>query len=481
MPKSPPTPPSSLPQQLDRASRPETRGIDLVPHTERHGRARDLFTVWAAPNISVLNFTIGATLTLVLGLEIWQALLVVVAAQLLWVLPGVVAISGPAAGTSGSVVQRAIYGIRGNKAVIAIYGWFISGVFLALNWVASSFMGAELLMRWGFPDHLAALILVSIAVSACTVLIAVFGHGLILRSYTWVTIGLLLVFVIVTACILPRVDFGYAQPEPLTGLALWSSITIGFAILASTPLSYSNSADLARYLPATTSPKRIIAATALGGALPSAVFVSVGALLGTTVSPDGASEGIEYVLFELLPGWLGPVFVLGVIVNTVALNGMTTYTASMAFQSIGVPIRRIPSAILIGALGTGLTIVLVLSTTLLGAVNLMLQFLIVISAPTMAVYVADIVLRQGRYDGLMLFDERPGGPFWYRGGFGMPGLLAVVSGGTAAALCISTDVWTGPIAVALGYLDLSVPAGMLVSAALYWVFAGRSIKRGANA
>lgn len=72
--------------------------------------------------MSVLNFTIGATLTLVLGLEIWQALLVVLASQLLWIFPGIVAISGPAAGTSGSVVQRAMYGVHGNRIVIALFG-----------------------------------------------------------------------------------------------------------------------------------------------------------------------------------------------------------------------------------------------------------------------------------------------------------------------------------------------------------------------
>ncbi len=75
----------------------------------------------------MLNITVGASMTLVLGLEIWQALLVILASSVLALLPGIVAISGPAAGTSGSVVQRAIYGIHGNKIVIAFYGWFISG------------------------------------------------------------------------------------------------------------------------------------------------------------------------------------------------------------------------------------------------------------------------------------------------------------------------------------------------------------------
>lgn len=472
---------TSSPPFIDTASRPETRGIEIVEEGERDGRARDLFAVWAAPNISVLNFTIGATLTLVLGLEIWQAILVILASCLLWVLPGIVATSGPAAGTSGSVIQRAIYGYRGNKIVIAFYGWLISCVFLALNWVASSFMGAELLMRWGFGDQTIALILVSVVVAAITVAVAVFGHALILRAYTPITIGLLAVFLVVVGFIAPQIDWSYAQPEPLSGAALWSSISIGFAILASTPLSYSNSADVARYLPRSTKPSHVVAATALGGAIPSFLFTSVGALLGGAVTADDVAIGIEYALLDMLPVWLGPLFVLGVIVNTVALNGMTTYTASMALQSIGIPIRRIPSAILIGVLGLAFTIVLVLGSSLIDAVNLMLQFLLIISVPTMAVFVTDIVLRRNRYDSLALFDERRGAPYWYLGGFGLAGLIAAIGGGTATALFLSTDVWTGPFAEALGYIDLSAPVGILVSVVLYVILAGPRIRREAGA
>jgi purine-cytosine permease-like protein len=171
----------------------------------------------------------------------------------------------------------------------------------------------------------------------------------------------------------------------------------------------------------------------------------------------------------MLPAWLGPVLVIGVVANTIALNGMTTYTSSMALQAIGIPIRRIPAAVVVGVIGTALTIYLVLSTNLLDAVNLMLQFLVIVSAPTMAVFVADVVMRRNRYDGVELFDEERGGPFWYSGGWSIPGMAAVLIGGTATALCLSTEVWTGPIAESLGYVDLSVPVGMLVSVVVYAV------------
>lgn len=451
---------------VDAPTQPETRGIELIGAAERHGRARDLFFVWAAPSVSILNFTIGATLVL-LGLELWQAVLVVIAGSALWVFPGIVAISGPAAGTSGSVITRAIYGIVGNKLIVAFTGWLIGAVFLALNWLASSFLGADLLAGMDLTDPVVVPIAVTLVISALTVLVAVYGHALILRIYSWLAIALFVIFVGVAAFILPQVDWGFRQPEPLTGVALWSAITIGFTILASGPISFINSPDIARYLPRSTKPSHIVAATALGGALPGMVFTIVGALLATVVSAGAMDAGIESAILGLLPAWFGPVLVIGVITNTIALNGMTAYTSSMALQAIGLPIRRIPAAIVVGAIGAALTIYLVLSTNLLDAVNLMLQFLVIVSAPTMAVFVTDVVMRRNAYDGVELFDEERGGRFWYTGGWSIPGMTAVVVGGVTTALCLSTQIWTGPIAERLGYVDLSVPVGMLVSAVVY--------------
>lgn len=458
-----PTGPVSYPDPL---STPETRGIELISGTERRGRARDLFPVWAAPNVSVLNFTVGASLIL-LGLELWQAFLVVIAGSLPWILTGIVAASGPAAGTSGSVITRAIYGIRGNKVVVAFYGWFISAVFLALNWLASSFMGAELLAQAGLTDPVLGPLLVTVVVAAVTVLVAVYGHGLILRTYPAVTLVLLVIFVVVSAFILPQADWGYHAAEPLKGTALWSAASIGFAILASTPLSYSNSPDLARYLPRATKASHIVAATALGGALPCLIFTAMGALLATAIDPAAMDLGIESALLGLLPAWLVPIFVVGVILNTISLNGMTTYTASMSLQSIGIPIRRIPSAIVVGVIGTLLTAYLVMSTSLLEAVNLMLQLLVLISGPTMAIFATDVIRRRNRYDGKDLFNQKPGGPFWYTGGWHVPGLLAAALGAGVGSLFLTSEFWTGPAAEAMGFIDLSVPASMIVTSAAY--------------
>ncbi|WP_435745790.1 purine-cytosine permease family protein [Microbacterium sp. PMB16] len=458
--------PTVDPESLDAATRPETRGIELIDDSERHGRARDLFLIWAAPSVSILNLTIGASLIL-LGLEIWQAIVTIVAASLLWILPGIIAGSGPAAGTSGSVVTRAMYGILGNRLFVAVVGWFIGAVFLSLTWLASSFLGADLLRRAGIDDPIWVPIGVTIVVAAVTILVAIFGHGLILRAYPFMAAALFVIFLAVAGFILPTVDWQYAAPEPLSGPALWSAVSIGFTILASTPLSFMNSPDIARYLPRDTRPSHITAATALGGAIPFIVFTSVGVLLATGLSAAAFDSGIDVALLDLLPAWLGPVLVVGVVINTIALNAMTTYTSSMALQAIGFRLRRIPAAIIVGLVGTALTIYLVLSSSLLEAANLMLQFLVIVSGPAMSIFVVDVILRRYDYDGVDLFHDRPGGRFWYSAGWSIPGVTALLVGGVATALCLSTSVWSGPIAEATGFIDLSVPVGMLVAASLY--------------
>lgn len=455
-------------QVVDVGTHAETRGIELVGDDDRHGRARDLFFVWAAPNISILSITIGATLIL-LGLELWQAGAVILAAAVLWVLPGIIAAAGPAAGTSGSVITRAMYGVRGNRLFVAVVGWFIGAVFLSLTWLGSSFMGAALLGRLGLSDPVWVPIGVTLVVSAVTIVVAIFGHGLILRIYPAMAAALFVIFLLVAGFVMPTVDWGYAAPEPLTGAALWSSLSIGFTILASTPLSFINSPDIARYLPRSTKPSRIAAATALGGAVPFVVFTALGALLATGLSSAAFDTGLDVALFDLLPAWLGPLLVVGVVLNTIALNAMTAYTSSMALQAIGFRLRRIPAAIIVGIVGTALTIYLVLSSSLLEAANLMLQFLVVVSGPAMAIFVVDVVRRRYAYDGVELFETRAGGTHWYTRGWSIPGVAALLLGGVATALCLATEVWSGPIAQLTGFVDLSVPVGMLVAASLYTI------------
>ncbi|MYS84846.1 purine-cytosine permease family protein [Embleya scabrispora] len=458
----------------DHVGRPETRGIDQVPEAERHGRPSELFAIWAAPNVSYLSFVVGAALIL-MGLSLAQAIGITLVANLLWITTGVVAVSGPAAGTSGSVVSRAMYGVLGNRVVLVLTGWLIASAYLALNWSAASVAGIGLAKRLGLPDNAAVEAVIVCAIAGGTVLIAIFGHATIVRLYAALSAFLTLVFVVVTGYVLANTDWSYAPAEPLRGTALFATLTAGFTIVASTPLSYSNSPDLARYLPRGTNPIAIAGWTALGAYLPSVVFTSVGALAATTLDMSDPQRALE----SILPGWFIPLFVIAVVTNTMANNGMTAYSAGLAIQSVGVRLARIPAVVIIGVLGTTMTLFATLVFDFLTSVNTMLELVVVVTGPAMAVAVTDLLLRRNRYDGSALLAERRDGPFWYRAGVHWAGILAITVGGLTAAMCVTTSFWTGPLATATGDLDLAVPGGMLTAAAVYWGVARalRSIPR----
>ncbi|WP_406209969.1 cytosine permease [Kitasatospora sp. NBC_01560] len=453
----------AAPPGQDRAGAVESRGIDCVPDSERHGTARELFAVWAAPNVSYLSFVVGATLVL-MGLPLSEALAVTVAGNLFWLLTGFIAVSGPVAGTSGSVVSRAMYGVVGNKAVVALTGWLISSLYLALNWSAASVAGLGLTTRLGLPETPALDAAVACLIAGATVLVAIFGHATIVRLYTALTALLTLVFVALSAMVLGHADWSYAPAQPLTGLGHLVVLASGFTIVASAPLSYANSPDLSRYLPRDTGGRAITLWTAFGAFLPSVAFTAIGSLAATTLDMNDPQAALE----SIMPSWFVPLFVAAVVVNTVANNGLTAYSAGLSMQSIGVRLHRVIAVLVVGAIGTAMTLFALLVFDFLTAVNTMMELVVVVTGPCMAVYATDIVLRRNRYDGEQLHDQSRTGPNWYRGGVNWADILATLGGATAATLCAGSTTWAGPVAAAMGGLNLAVPVGVLGAAALYW-------------
>jgi hypothetical protein len=132
----------------DRVGRIETHAIDVIPESERPGRPRSLFAVWAASDITDLCLVLGGTMVL-LGLDVWQALGVVVAGNLFWMLVGWLSISGPSSGTPSEVVTRAVFGVRGNRIYNVVLGWGVGVAYEAINLSIGALAGFALVERWG--------------------------------------------------------------------------------------------------------------------------------------------------------------------------------------------------------------------------------------------------------------------------------------------------------------------------------------------
>ncbi|MER7920106.1 MULTISPECIES: cytosine permease [unclassified Streptomyces] len=450
----------------------ESHGIDHIPDSERRGRPRELFSVWAAANVNYLSLVVGGALVLT-GLSLWQALAVVVVGNLFWLLTGLLAVPGPAAGAPSEVITRTLYGVRGNRVNNAVTGWLISVCYFALNLAAAATAAFSLVGDTGLPVNTAVKALVVVLIAALTLAISVWGHAAIVRLYLPITLVLAAVFAVLAVVVLRHTDFGYVPARPLTGTALWATVLAGTALIASGPLSYTTSADFSRYLPRATPARAVAGWTAFGGFLPSVLVCGLGACAATAVDMNDPESSLQ----PLLPAWFRPLFLLALVLGTIALNALTAYSAGLALQAVGLRIRRQVSVLVDGTVSVSLTLYALLVSNFLDTVGDVLQLTVVLLGPSTAVYAVDIVLRRNRYDGPALADETPAGPFWFTAGVNWRGALALCLGVAASALGVDT-VYTGPLAAALGGVDVALPAGLVVSAVAYALLARPDARSG---
>ncbi|MET9493811.1 cytosine permease [Streptomyces sp. NPDC006552] len=452
---------AAVPASGRTGSRIEAHGIDHIPDGERHGRARDLFSVWAAANVNYLNLVVGGALVL-MGLTLGQALAVLVVGNAFWVLTGLLAVSGPAAGAPSEVITRALYGVLGNRVNNAVTGWMISVCYFALNLSAAAVAAFSLVEKAGVPAGTGVQVAVVVVIAALTLTISVYGHAVIVKLYPVITLALVAAFALVGVAVVRHADFSYTPAHHLGGADLWATVLAGTTLIAAGPLSYTTSADFSRYLPPTVRTRAVLGWTALGGFLPSVAVGALGVLAATTVDMTDPQSALE----SLLPAWFVPVFLLALVLGTVAINALTAYSAGLALQAVGLRIRRSVSVLFDGTAAVALTLYGLLISNFLDTVNNVLQLTVVLLGPSMAIYATDIVLRRNRYDGRALGDESPGSAFWFRGGVNWSGATALAAGSAASALCVDT-LYTGPLATALGGVDLALPVGMAVACACY--------------
>lgn len=452
----------------DRPGRIETHGIDYISETDRHGRPRSLFVVWAASNITYLYIVLGGTMV-VLGLDMWQSLAVVLAGNLFWLLVGYLAISGPAAGTPSEVITRAMFGVRGNRAFNVVLGWGVGVAYEAINLSIGALAGFAAVQQWAGHASTPARLAIVLGTALVTFTISVYGHATIVRLsgyFTWVLlagIGVLGYFV------LRHADFGYQTPPQYAvhGSALWAVAAAGFTIIASAPLSWGTGADYARYLPADASHRAVLGWTAAGGFLPAILLGMVGVLAGTVVDMTDPQTSLKV----LLPGWFYPIFLILIILGTMTNNVLTAYSTGLALQAVGIPWRRSVTVIFDAIVAVAICSYALFVSNFLATLNNILELTVAFLGPALAIYAADIALRRNRYSGTELHDETRKSRFWYWHGINLAGATAMVVGTGIAMLCVNTSLYIGPIARTLDGADLSGVIGPVLGGGLYALIA----------
>jgi NCS1 family nucleobase:cation symporter-1 len=447
---------------LDTSGGIEAHGIDHIPANERYGRARQLIGVWATSQANYLVLVMGGVLVS-MGMNFWQALAVTVIGNLFAIMTGFISATGPASGTPSQVIQKALFGPKGNLFSQVFTGWMVNVIFLALNWTGAAYIIFAVLDRWGImTDDLIKGVVISV-LAAITLIISVYGYNFITKSYKYISWSFLVIFGLATVFLLTAVKGDVNSVPPLTGPDFWVMAFAGVSLMACTPISYTNGADFSRYLPANTPIRNIVGSVAVGYMVPSIALSALGAYVTAALQAEDPQTAIE----GLLPSWFSPLFTIAVVIGTVANNAMTAYSSGLVLQTVGIKLRRSITVIADGIFGVIITLLAVVVWDFIDAMNTLMQLIVVTVAPLMSLYLADMWLRRNKYDGRALEFATPTSQYWYSNGYNIAGIVAFLAGFGAALLSVYTTFYEGPVLGLLGGIDISFEVGIIIPAIIY--------------
>ena len=284
----------------------ENHTVDYVPPAERHGKARDLFTLWFSTNIAPLPIVTGAMVVQVFHLDLFWGLLAIVLGHLLGgIVIALASAQGPQMGIPQMVQSRGQFGRYGALLIVffaaLIYvGFFISNIVLA----GKSIHG----IAPAVPMP-AAIIIGALSATAIGVIGYRFIHTLN-RIGTWVMGSALLAgFIMMFGQDLPA-DFLTRGSFNLSG---WIA-TVSLGVIWQISFSPYTS-DYSRYLPREVGIARPFWATYFGATLGTILCFSFGAI-AVLIVPEG-TEAMDAV--KQATGWMGPILMVLFLLNILSL------------------------------------------------------------------------------------------------------------------------------------------------------------------
>ncbi|MFK4101004.1 purine-cytosine permease family protein [Streptomyces sp. NPDC019531] len=300
----------------------ESAGSEPIPESERHGGPLQLLWTWASPNIEFATVFIGVIAVLFFGLSFWQATAAIVLGTALGALTqGVLSLDGPRFGVPQMVIGRLSFGHRGNilpaaaNGLVAGVGWF------AVNSVSAAFALNTLTGLRPLPSLL--------LVVAAEILIGFFGHNFVHVFERYAFPVLALIFLLAGVWTFKDADLGGGGTGGGIG---------GFLLAFSAAWGYAAgwnpyASDYSRYLPRTANKARTVLYPALGLFLSVTVVAVIGAASATIVAPKDATPTAAFT--GHLPGWLGDLVLLAIILGAVSANALNVYSGAISIASFG--------------------------------------------------------------------------------------------------------------------------------------------------
>jgi len=438
----------------------ERRTIDHVPVDERHGRARDLFTVWFGSNIMLLTIITGALATTVFGQPLWSGALAVVLGNVVGaVVMALHAAQGPQMGVPQMLQTRAQFGSYGSLLVVVLV------IFMYLGFFASNaVLGGQAFAKvTGVPTNWSILIIGIISVVA-----TIIGYRLIhqVTALLSVVAGIALVVAFVWMVF---VNGTPASTWHTDGFA-WAGFMSTLSVAALWQIAYAPYvSDYTRYMPKDTGRRAAFWGTYSGCVLGSVLPMLLGVLVGAALPNDDTLEGLSTLTRGVSTGVFA-IFALGIT----ATNAMNLYCGALSTITVGQNLfPRWKPAAMSRAITAVVLFVIAIIPALVSAEDFLanyanfLALLLCVLIPWTAVNLVDYyLLRHGVYEIEALF-ERDGGRY---GRFNWVAIACYFIGILVQIPFLSTTIFTGFAAKALGGVDISWIVGLAVICPLYYVW-----------
>ncbi len=449
------------------ASLLERRTVDMVPASERYGTPRSQFTLWFGANMQITAVVTGA-LAVVLGATGVSAVVGIAIGNVIGgVFMALHAAQGPRLGLPQMISSRVQFGVRGAALplllVILMYLGFASTGAVLAGQAINAMLGV---------DVPAVGILIF---GALTAVVAIFGYRLIHVLGRIATVMGLIGFAYLAFQL-------FAQHDVASAFARGSFDIVPFitavTLAAGWQMTYAPYvADYSRYLPATTAPRATFWASFSGSVIGTQISMTFGVLIAL-VGGDAFLGNQVGFLGTLANGVLPALLTyLVIVVGKLTVNCLNAYggfmtvlTTVTGFNDARKISQRTRSLVIIGFVAVSLIIALAASSDFLQFFKNFVLLLLAVFIPWSVVNLTDYYLiSRERVDIPALYDARKR--------YGSVNLVAITSyvvGVIVQIPFLSQTLYTGPIAAAMGGLDISWVVSLLVTFPLYYLWAKRT-------
>ena len=451
-----------------KSPRVEQHTIYQIPLDQRHGKARQLFTLWFGANLNVLTVVTGALATTIFHQSFLSAVVAILVGNLIGtIFMALHAAQGPRLGVPQMVQSRGQFGARGAGFVVVLVA------FMYVGYAGTAFVTGGQSVHFLVPSlsaDAAILVIAAICLAA-----AIYGHDVIHFSTR------MMAYVSGSALLLAFIWLLFITPVPPQFLTQGSFSPAGFFKMVSMgalwQLGYAPYvSDYSRYLPPDSGPRQAFWACYWGTTLGAVLPMILGAMIGPAVM-----DGNVVTALGQLAGRDVTFIVMLLLAPGVAVAGaICLYGGSLALITLGhtlAPHWRITHRARI-VIASGIFLIALL-LSIAGAANFLPlyshfnELLLYLMVPWTAVNLIDYYLiRFGDYH-VPSFFAADGGIY---GHYNFTALACYLVGIVVQIPFIATDLYTGPLARALGGVDLSWMVGLAVVSPVYY-FAVRSFQR----